>query len=56
MRLKQASGRLIRKKDDWGRVVILDGRIIERKNWQILQSLPRVKIRKISINDTGVAG
>lgn len=55
MSLKQATGRLIRAKNDRGKVVILDGRVISRRDWMIPQSLPRVKIRKIRINNGAVA-
>ncbi len=50
MQLRQAAGRLVRAPDDHGRVVILDGRIINRPNWKILESLPRVPIKKFRLS------
>ncbi|MBP5211725.1 MAG: ATP-dependent DNA helicase [Pyramidobacter sp.] len=46
MQLRQAAGRLVRTATDRGRVVILDGRIVSRPNWGILNSLPAVPIKK----------
>lgn len=47
--LKQAVGRLIRTRTDRGRVVILDGRVVERKDWKILDALPRVVVRPLRV-------
>ena len=46
MQLRQAAWRLVRTATDRGRVVILDGRIVSRPNWGILNSLPAVPIKK----------
>ncbi len=46
MQLRQAAGRLIRTGADRGRVVILDGRIVTRPDWKILNSLPAVPVKK----------
>ncbi|WP_084460273.1 helicase C-terminal domain-containing protein [Aminiphilus circumscriptus] len=42
-------GRLIRTRTDRGRVVILDGRVVERKDWKILDALPRVVVRPLRV-------
>ncbi|MCL2768404.1 MAG: ATP-dependent DNA helicase, partial [Synergistaceae bacterium] len=47
--LRQAVGRLIRNKTDHGQVVILDGRVIDRKDWKIRESLPKTKFYKMII-------
>jgi ATP-dependent DNA helicase DinG len=52
MQLRQAAGRLVRSPDDHGKVVILDGRVISRPNWKILESLPRVPIKKFRLTNT----
>ncbi|MDR2179891.1 MAG: ATP-dependent DNA helicase [Synergistaceae bacterium] len=49
MFLRQAVGRLIRSSSDHGRVVLLDGRALDRKEWKILESLPACKCRRLSI-------
>ena len=46
MQLRQAAGRLVRTGSDRGRVVILDGRIVTRPDWKILDSLPAVPVKK----------
>jgi ATP-dependent DNA helicase DinG len=47
--LRQAVGRLIRSSTDRGRVALLDGRILDRKEWKVLESLPACKYRRLSI-------
>jgi ATP-dependent DNA helicase DinG len=54
MHLRQAVGRLIRSYGDKGRVAVLDGRLVSRKNWRVLDSLPEVPIRKIRVVDRAV--
>lgn len=49
MRLRQAVGRLIRSRSDRGRVVILDGRVIQKTAWAFDRSLPAVPIKKIKV-------
>ncbi|MDR1623284.1 MAG: ATP-dependent DNA helicase [Synergistaceae bacterium] len=49
MFLRQAVGRLIRSSSDRGRVVLLDGRALDRKDWKILESLPSCKYRRLSV-------
>ncbi len=49
MQLRQAAGRLIRSGGDRGRVVILDGRIFTRPEWNILASLPAVPVKKFRL-------
>jgi ATP-dependent DNA helicase DinG len=49
MFLRQAVGRLIRSSSDRGRVVLLDGRVLDRKDWKILESLPLCKYRHLSV-------
>jgi len=46
MQLRQATGRLVRTSADRGKVVILDGRVTSRPQWRILDSLPRVPVKK----------
>lgn len=53
--LKQAVGRLIRTERDRGRVVILDGRVLSRKDWKIYDSLPKVPYKKLSLPRKDVA-
>jgi ATP-dependent DNA helicase DinG len=47
--LRQAFGRLIRRKTDIGRVVILDGRALDRPDWGILQDFQGVSLRRIRL-------
>ncbi|MDR1978978.1 MAG: ATP-dependent DNA helicase [Synergistaceae bacterium] len=49
MFLRQAVGRLIRSSSDRGRVVLLDGRALDREEWKILESLPPCKYRRLSV-------
>jgi ATP-dependent DNA helicase DinG len=49
MFLRQAVGRLIRSSSDHGRVALLDGRVLTRSEWKILESLPPCKCRRLSI-------
>lgn len=56
MFLRQAVGRLIRSSRDHGRVVLLDARAIERRNWGILSSLPKCRCRKLTITGGGDGG
>jgi ATP-dependent DNA helicase DinG len=49
MFLRQAVGRLIRSSSDRGRVVLLDGRALDRKDWKILESLPACKHRRLVV-------
>jgi ATP-dependent DNA helicase DinG len=51
MFLRQAVGRLIRSSSDRGRVVLLDGRALDRKEWKILESLPACKYRRLSVKE-----
>ena len=55
MSLRQAVGRLIRSGSDRGKVAILDGRVLSRSNWAILDSLPSVPVRRIRVIDRAVA-
>ena len=55
MYLRQAVGRLIRTANDRGRSIILDGRVLARKDWSIPSSLPKVKYKKITVRDNSVA-
>ncbi len=50
MLLKQAVGRLVRSHLDKGRVVILDGRVVQRREWHILEALPRVRVRHLKLS------
>jgi len=47
--LKQAAGRLIRSRIDRGKVVILDGRVLGRRDWRITEALPKVVYRKVKV-------
>ena len=47
--LKQAVGRLIRSSSDRGRAVILDCRVTDYPEWEILESLPRVPVRRMNL-------
>jgi len=47
--LRQAVGRLIRNRTDKGQVVILDGRVLDRKDWKVRESLPKTKFCKMII-------
>jgi len=47
--LKQAAGRLIRTEEDKGRIVVLDGRVLSRKDWKIYESLPKVPYKRITL-------
>ncbi len=49
MQLRQAAGRLVRTGTDRGKVVILDGRIVSRPNWKILNSLPKAPLKKFRL-------
>jgi ATP-dependent DNA helicase DinG len=49
MFLRQAVGRLIRNKTDKGQVVILDGRVLDRKIWKVRECLPKTSFRKMII-------
>jgi ATP-dependent DNA helicase DinG len=51
MFLRQAVGRLIRSSADRGRVVLLDGRALDRKEWKILESLPVCKHRRLAVKE-----
>jgi len=55
MYLKQAAGRLIRSASDSGRVVILDNRVLTRKDWDIPEALPRVGFRRVKLSGLSVA-
>lgn len=47
--LRQAAGRLIRSSSDHGRVVLLDVRAVERKDWRILSAFPPCRLKKLSV-------
>jgi ATP-dependent DNA helicase DinG len=49
MFLRQAAGRLIRNKTDKGQLVILDGRVLDRKDWKVRECLPKTKFSKMII-------
>lgn len=49
MFLRQAIGRLIRGSSDRGRVVLLDGRILDREAWKILEILPNCRVRRLGV-------
>ena len=51
MFLRQAAGRLIRSSTDHGRVALLDGRALERKEWKILESLPFCRYRHLIVRE-----
>lgn len=53
MLLKQAAGRLIRSTKDRGIVAILDGRVLERRAWNIPSALPKVKYRRLLLSRNG---
>ncbi|MDR2522652.1 MAG: ATP-dependent DNA helicase [Synergistaceae bacterium] len=53
MFLRQAVGRLIRSSTDRGRVALLDGRALDRRDWKILESLPPCKHRRLIVKDQG---
>lgn len=55
MQLRQAVGRLVRSTKDEGRVVILDSRILARRDWKVLESLPSVPVKKVRVVDRPVA-
>ncbi len=55
MHLRQAVGRLIRSGSDRGRVVILDGRVLSKKDWRIVESLPNVPLRRVRVVDRVIA-
>ncbi len=50
--LRQAFGRLIRRKTDAGRVVILDGRALQREDWGIFQDFPGVPVKRVRLVPT----
>ena len=51
MFLRQAVGRLIRSSSDHGRVVLLDGRAVEKKNWGILSAFPPCRVRMLKVKE-----
>lgn len=51
MFLRQAVGRLIRSSSDHGRVVLLDGRAVDRREWRILEALPSCRCTRLSLRD-----
>lgn len=51
MFLRQAVGRLIRSSSDHGRVVLLDGRAVERRDWRVLESLPSCRCTRLSLRE-----
>jgi ATP-dependent DNA helicase DinG len=51
MFLRQAVGRLLRGSADHGRVALLDGRVLERREWKILESLPSCKYRRLMVKN-----
>ncbi|MCR4818080.1 MAG: ATP-dependent DNA helicase [Fretibacterium sp.] len=53
MFLRQAVGRLIRSSSDHGRVVLLDGRAVERKSWGILSAFPPCRVRMLRVKEGG---
>lgn len=55
MFLRQAAGRLIRSSSDHGRVVLLDARAADRKEWGILSSLPACRVRRLSVEEAAEA-
>ena len=56
LRLKQGVGRLIRTRQDSGQVIIMDSRIDGRKYGKLLlASLPRARVKRISMNQAGQA-
>ncbi len=56
MGLRQAMGRLIRSSTDTGKVVLLDGRILSRRDWGFLRLFPQgVPVKKIRVVNYPVA-
>ncbi|MDR2175506.1 MAG: ATP-dependent DNA helicase, partial [Synergistaceae bacterium] len=53
MFLRQAAGRLIRATSDHGRVALLDSRVLDRREWNIPESLPPGKYRRLSVRGQG---
>ncbi|MDR1650052.1 MAG: ATP-dependent DNA helicase, partial [Synergistaceae bacterium] len=51
MFLRQAAGRLLRASTDHGRVALLDSRVLDRRDWKILESLPPCKYRRLAIKE-----
>ncbi|MDR3264842.1 MAG: ATP-dependent DNA helicase [Synergistaceae bacterium] len=51
MFLRQAVGRLIRSSADHGRVVLLDGRALDRREWKILENLPSCQYRRLHVRE-----
>jgi ATP-dependent DNA helicase DinG len=51
MFLRQATGRLLRTSSDHGRVALLDSRVLDRREWKILESLPPCKYRRLSVKE-----
>ena len=49
MYLRQAVGRLIRNKTDKGQVVILDGRVLDRRDWKVRECLPKTRFCRMTI-------
>ena len=49
MFLRQAVGRLIRSRSDRGRVVLLDGRILDREDWKVMETLPHCRCRRLTV-------
>jgi ATP-dependent DNA helicase DinG len=49
MFLRQAVGRLIRSGSDQGRVTLLDGRVLDREDWRVLETLPRCPCRRLAV-------
>lgn len=47
--LRQALGRLIRSGTDRGRAVILDGRVLSRPGWRIVECLPPAPLRRVTV-------
>lgn len=50
--LRQAFGRLIRRKTDAGKVAILDGRALQREDWGIFQDFRGVPIKRVRLVQT----
>ncbi|GAB6280202.1 MAG: ATP-dependent DNA helicase [Thermovirga sp.] len=50
--LKQAAGRLIRTGTDSGRVVILDGRVLSRSDWNIPDALLKAPYKRIEVRES----
>lgn len=49
--LKQAAGRLIRTGTDRGKVVILDARVLSRREWKIPDALPKAPYKRIEVRE-----